>query len=285
MTKAPLYFIKFARDRRNEMKFINSIISLIFVVITVSCGTTRSSLTYFEDIKETQEGVMTNVIPQLRIVPDDALLITVNSAEPEATAIYNMPLVNPSERGNRTLYNVPQQQTYIVSSKGDINFPVLGKIHVEGMTTEELAAYIAGRIEKDVIDPFVRVELQNFRVQVIGEVMKPGPVKVEGERLTVLDALSAAGDLTPYGERNNVLLVRQEEGINKYYHLNLNDSKTLSSPLFYLKQNDVIIVEPNDIRKANSKYNQDNAYKLSVISTIVSAVSVVASLTIALAVK
>lgn len=252
---------------------------------TWSCNTAKTNLTYFTDIRSNPSGVVSIDIPSITIVPSDALLITVNSEYPEATAPYNLPLVNPSVRADKAVYSSPQNQTYIVDSKGDINFPILGKIHVEGMTTEQLADYITERISKDVIDPYVRVELMSFKVQVIGEVNMPGTKNVVGERFTLLDALAAAGDLTPYGKRDDVLLIRQEDGQNRYYHINLNDSGILSSPLFYLKQNDVVIVEPNDIRKANARYNQDNAYKLSVISTIVSAASVVASLAIALAVK
>lgn len=253
--------------------------------IAASCSSYKTNLTYFSDLKDIQSGEINVEVPELKIVPDDQLLINVTSMYPEATAVYNLPAMNPSTRGSAAVNATIQQATYIVSPQGDINFPVLGNIHVEGMTTGQLQAYLTERISKDVIDPVVRVELLNFQVQVIGEVNQPGSIEVAGERFTLLDAISRAGDLTPYGQRENVLLVRQENGVNKYYHLNLNDSKVLSSPLYYLKQNDVIIVEPNDVRKANAKYNQDNAYKLSVISTIVSAASVVASLAIALAVK
>ena len=134
-------------------------------------------------------------------------------------------------------------------------------------------------------DPYVRVELLNFRVNVLGEVAKPGPKRVETERYSVLDALADAGDLTPYGERSNILLIRETSTGKEYHHLNLNDASLLSSPYFYLQQNDVVYVEPNKIRKDNAEYNQNNAFKVSVASAIVSGCSVVASLIIALAVK
>ena len=259
-------------------------LSAVVLLAATSCNSYKNNLTYFSDLPS-DSGSMTVEIPAIRIVPDDVLMITVTSLYPEASAAYNLPLVNPAQRGNAGASYSPQQQTYLVDSKGDIDFPVLGRLKVEGMTTEELSDYLTRRIEEKVIDPIVHVELINFHIQVIGEVNRPGSITVNKERFSILDALAASGDLTPYGLRDNVLLVRQENGKNTYHRLNLNDSKTLSSPLYYLKQNDVIIVEPNDIRKANSKYNQDNAYKLSVVSTIVSAASVVASLAIALAVK
>ena len=119
----------------------------------------------------------------------------------------------------------------------------------------------------------------------MGEVKNPHRIYVNSERFTLLDALSAAGDLTEYGERGNVLVIREENGQQIYHRLDLADSNIFSSPYFYLQQNDVVYVEPNQIRIDNSKYNQNNAFKLSVISTIVSTASVVASLVIALAVK
>ena len=153
------------------------------------------------------------------------------------------------------------------------------------MTTQQLTADLVDRISAEVADPMVRVELVNFRVNILGEVARPGSFNVDRERYSVLDALADAGDLTPYGERSNVLLIREENGKRVCHSLDLNDSKLLESPYFYLKQNDAIVVQPNKIRQDNSKYNQNNAYKLSVISTVVSACSIIASLVIALAVK
>lgn len=260
--------------------------ALCAVAITfASCSSSKSSLTYFEGLKGLPDGEMPVEIPQLRITPDDALLITVNSEIPEASAPYNVPLYNPQTRANNVYSTTAAQPSYIVDANGDIRMPVIGTLHVAGLTTDEIATEITSRVSKDITDPYVRVELLNFSIHVLGEVNHPQTVKVAKERFSLLEALAAAGDLTPYGERSTVLLIRQEDGVNRYHHLDLNDAGLLSSPYFYLKQNDVVVVEPNEIRKANSRYNQDKSYKLSVISTIVSALSVIASLAIALTVK
>lgn len=266
------------------MKKLSPIFTVI-LCIAASCSTSRHSLTYFEALKGLPDGEVQVDIPQLRIVPDDALLITVNSEVPDASAPFNVPLYNPQARATGTYNTALAQPSYIVDSQGDIVMPVIGKIHAAGLTTGELAALVTDSVAPHLRDPYVRVELLSFNVHVLGEVLKPQTVKVDKERFSILEALAAAGDLTPYGDRSTILLIRQEDGVNRYHHLDLNDAALLSSPYFYLKQNDVILVEPNDIRKANSRYNQDNAYKLSVISTIVSAASVIASLTIALTVK
>ncbi len=267
-----------------DMKLRYLMIATVAIML-VSCSTNTTSLTYFEDIKRVESGVLSSGSYDVKIIPDDELFISVTSFIPSATAAYNLPLSNPATREDMQITTQPQQQCYIVDKNGDIMFPVLGRIHVAGMSTQELTKELEKRIGENVDDPVVRVELMNFRVNVLGEVKKPGAVSVKRERYTLLDALADAGDLTEYGERDNVLLIREENGQRTYHHLNLNDSKILTSPYFYLQQNDVVYVEPNKIRKDNSKYNQNNAYKISVISTIVSACSVIASLVIALTVK
>lgn len=280
-------FIITAPVKTNTVKSnpLHALIAAAIICIISGCSSSKQSLTYFEELKSLPDGEMQVDIPQLRIVPDDALLITVNSEVPDASAPYNVPLFNPQARATNTYNTTVSQPSYIVDSKGDIEMPVIGTVHAAGLTTAELAAHIRSRVAEDLTDPYVRVELLSFTVHVLGEVTKPQSIKVEKERFSILEALAAAGDLTPYGDRSTVMLIRQDDGVNRYYHLNLNDARLLSSPYFYLRQNDVIVIEPNNIRKANARYNQDNAYKLSVISTIVSASSVVASLAIALATK
>lgn len=259
---------------------------MALAVVLSSCNTSyTTSLPYFEDLDTLRSGELLSGDYGIKIIPDDEMLITVTSLVPSASAMYNVPLSNPATRANIVATTQPQQQTYIVDGNGDIQFPVLGKLHVEGMTTQQLRDDLVAKIGKNVSDPIVRVQLVNFRVNVLGEVKKPGAISVSKERYSLLDALADAGDLTEYGERDNVLLIREEDGKKIYQRFNLNNSEILQSPYFYLKQNDVIYVEPNDVRRENAKYNQNNSYKISVVSTIVSATSVIVSLIIALAVK
>lgn len=227
---------------------------------------------------------MSDYMPAIQ--PDDELFISVSSTSPEATAVYNLPATNPPQAGDVVTVQSPvRNATYMVDEKGDITMPVLGKIHVAGMNVDQLTEYLTHEISKDVHDPVVTVRLVNFKVVVAGEVKTPQTITVNRNRVSVLDALAAAGDLTEYGERSDVLVIREENGVRKFAHLDLNSSETLNSPYFYLRQNDYVYVSPNKVRQANSKYNQNNAYKLSVISTVVSAASVIASLVIALSVK
>lgn len=259
--------------------------AILFVLSLASCTSSKTSLSYFENLKDYENTTLSSGDFNVKIIPDDELFITVTSMVPEATAGYNIPLSNPATRGNLQVYTQATQQTYIVDKNGNIKFPILGTIHVAGMSTMDLAKYLTDRIGKDVEDPFVRVELLNFRVNVMGEVAQPGAKMVKRERYSILDALADAGDLTPFGERNNVLLIREVDGKKEFHRFNLNDASILTSPYFYLQQNDVVYVEPNKVRKDNAEYNTNNAYKVSVASAIVSACSVVASLVIALVVK
>ena len=262
--------------------------ALAAVLCLASCSSTKdNTLAYFRNIENSKNGEMPAVQGDyaLRIQPDDELVITVSSSVPEATAIYNMPLSNPARRSSLTTTGQPAQQTYIVDANGDIAFPVLGRLHVADKTTAQLTSEITTEISKDVRDPYVRVELLSYGVAVMGEVKSPHRVGVTKQRYTLLDALADCGDLTEFARRDNVLVIRQENGKTTYHHLDLSDTAIFSSPYFYLQQNDVVYVTPNTIKVDNSKYNQNNAYKLSVTSTIVSAVSIIASLVIALTVK
>lgn len=268
----------------------------VAAIVATGCSSHRTELPYFTNLQE--QGSMPIGDFTVKIMPDDELLINVSAADPEAVEDYTVPYQHPRLRDINTSAQATRESTilttrksnlslqpYVVNAEGFINFPVLGKIHVSGMTLESLAQYLTDKISEKVVDPMVTVELINFHVNVIGEVNKPGAQLVNRERFSVLDAIAGAGDLTAYGERNNVLLIREEDGQRTYHRLDLNDAKTLESPYFFLKQNDVIYVEPNKVRQANAKVDADRQYRLSMTSVIVSAASVIASLAIALLVK
>ena len=258
---------------------------LIAAASLLSCTSSKdNTLAYFKDLAANESGTLAN--PQgsypIRIQPNDELIIVVTSAIPEATAAYNLPMDNPATRGNLRVSTQPRTQTYIVDEQGYIMMPVLGRILVNGKTLSEISQEITAMVAQNVKDPYVRVDIANFSVDVMGEVRAPQRVYSGHEHFTVLDALSQCGDLTEFGKRDRVYVIRTEEGKRAYHRLDLTNSEVFNSPYFYLKQNDVVYVEPNQIRIDNSKYNQNNAFKLSVISTIVSSVSVIASLIIAL---
>lgn len=250
-----------------------------------ACSTSSTKLPYFTDIPDVATGKLDVKSYAPEISPDDELMIFVTSENPVASSVFNLPIAASVPRNTNVQYPQNSLQTYKVNQLGDIQFPILGTIHVAGMTTVQLQKYLTERISKEVENPLVTVSLENFTVRVGGEVAAPKEIRVDRERFTILDALAAAGDLTPYGERSNVLLVREKDGKLTYTRLDLNSSDLLTSPFYYLQPNDYIYVTPNKVRQANAKYNSDNAYKLQVASIVVSTASVIASLVIALLVK
>lgn len=256
--------------------------TIAVMALLASCRSNRD-MVYFQDIDNNPE-VLDSLYRSysVKIKPADELLITVWSEVAEASLIYNLPQVSYAEVGDDAVAVNQKILSYVVDNEGFINFPLVGKLKVEGLTTGEVSELLTKEISKDVKDPYVRVQLAKFRVNVMGEVAKPGMQEVKTERYSILDALGAAGDLTQYGRRNDVLLIREENGNRTYHRLDLTSADLLSSPYFYLQQNDVVYVAPNDIRQSNAEYNQNNSYKVQVISTAISAVSVIASLIIAL---
>lgn len=264
-------------------------IALGALLMFSSCASKRTDLRYFRDIETIQSGTMGTTDYTLKVVPDDRLNISVTSIDPDATMIYNLPTqltpIADPVTGQTTLTSNNTTSTYLVNSKGDITFPVLGNIHVAGLTAEQVAEMLTKRISADVQDPIVTVNISRFNVNVLGEVARPGMVTSQGERFSIIDAIAKAGDITQYGVRENVLLIREENGKKEYHHLDLSDSKVFDSPYFYLKQNDMVYVQPNSIKSENASYNVNNGYKIQVTSAIISACSVVASLVIALAIK
>ena len=262
------------------------LIVMIAALTLLSCTSSKdNTLAYFKDLANAPSGMLSNPQGEYPIVigPDDELVISITSSIPEATAAYNLPMDNPATRGNLRTTTQPRTQTYIVDEEGYIMLPVLGRYLAKGKTLSQISKEITAMVAQNVKDPHVRVDIVNFSVDVMGEVRSPQRIYSGRQSFTVLDALAQCGDLTEFGKRENVYVIRTEEGKRTYQRLNLNSSDVFNSPYFYLQQNDVVYVEPNQIRIDNSKYNQNNAFKLSVISTIVSSISVIASLVIALA--
>lgn len=257
----------------------------VLIIFFSACSSQKRDLAYFQDLTNTQ-GTLPTIAHTTTIEPENRLVIVVNSEVPEATAEFNQPYVNAVAPGVTTANLTAAMQEYVVDNQGDIDFPKLGKIHVAGMTTYELKDYLIKRISEYVKNPMVTVTLQGYRIVVMGEVRAPQTIVTSADRFSILDALAAAGDLTEYALRDNIIVMRRTADNQIEYHkVNLHDSSLISSPYFWLQNNDVILVAPNHIKEANSKYNTNNAYKLSVISTCVGMATGIISLIIALCIK
>lgn len=224
-----------------------------------SCGSSKD-VVYFQDLKP---GVSELKLAQSQVItvqPNDKLSIIVNSRDPQLTDMFNLPFVS-KQIGNSSNGTPQGLSGYTVNSNGDIDFPVLGTVHVAGKSREQIAAYIKERLQQEnlVKDPVVTVEFMNLCVSVMGEVNKPGRFSIDRDRMTVLDALSMAGDLTIYGNRNKVLVMREEDGKQQVYGIDLTSGENVySSPAYYIQQNDVVYVEPNEMRARQSTVNGNN---------------------------
>jgi polysaccharide export outer membrane protein len=257
---------------------------LVLGLLLTSCSSTKENVVYLRDLNESTSGTLPYSYQPIKLQAQDELVINVSSEIPGATASYNLPFNNINTRGELPEQNTVQKyQTYIVNNAGDITFPILGKIHVAGMTTMDLADYLTKRISENVENPVVRVDLLSFKVQVTGAVNSPRSVSTGNERMTVLEAITAAGDVKIGARYDNVLIIREENGEVQYHRINLTDSKSITSPYYYLKQNDVVYVEPGETIKQQLTYNSKRSFNMTTASLIVSTCSVIASLIIAFA--
>lgn len=227
---------------------INKLLSLAFLFLLASCTSTRN-LVYFKDLEGTNnytEEIRNKINP--RIQPDDQLSITVSSLNPESNVLFNsgvMPSTNGAATGGAT---ARPNEGYLVDKEGFINFPVLGKVQLGGLTKEQATTKMTAKIAENIKNPIVNIRFLNFRITVIGEVNKPSTFLVPSERVNLLEAIGLAGDLTPFGKRENVLIIREQGGVRSATRVNLGSRAVLNSPDFYLQQNDVVYVEPAKIK-------------------------------------
>lgn len=272
----------------SKLFFFNTkLAGILFITLSLlaSCKTPRT-ITYFQDTKGDIATVRSSPASyEVSIQPSDLLTITVSSIDPNAVAIFNLPATTFLTPGNTELATTPVMQTYLVDSNGNIDFPVLGRLKVSGLTRIQLADIIKEKINVYVKEPLVNVQIINFKISVLGEVNAPGTKSINGERITILDAISLAGDLTINGMRNNVLLIRENGAQKDFYRFDLTSSDLFSAPYFYLKQNDILYVEPNKAKQNSSKIDSKKQFNISVASTITSVFATIASLCIALFIK
>lgn len=256
------------------MKFCKILSLALMVLAAVSCSTPKE-ISYFQDL---QAGVTELAITdpvEIKVSPKDKLSILVNSQDQKLNELFNLQNTSGNTSSNRI------ELGYTVDTQGFINFPVLGKVKVGGMTREQIAEYLTGQLkEKELIkDPVVTVEFINLGVSVLGEVNNPGRIKIERDNMTILDAISEAGDLTIYGKREKVLVLRQENGRQRVYGVNLCSAEHIySSPVYYLQQNDVVYVEPNDTKSRQSTVNGNTVRSTSFWISLASLITSIAVL-------
>ena len=247
--------------------FKNFMVALPLAVLLVSsCGTVKD-IAYFQN-KVINEPEKIDKHAGIVIQPKDMMSIVVSSRNPELAVMFNLPMVNYMAGSEITSGSSQQRlQGYIVDNDGCIDFPVLGTLKVSGLTRWELSEMIKKRLinENLLTDAVVTVEFMNFKVSVLGEVNTPGTYTIDGDKVTILQALSLARDLTIYGQRENVSVIRERDGERTIYQINLCDVNLFKSPAYYLQQNDVIYVEPS-IEKARQSTIDDKKLRMTTIA-------------------
>lgn len=240
------------------IKHIAAALGFIAVMALSSCSAPKN-ITYMQGFSNEAVQALASQ-RRLTVQPDDRLSIVVNSKDPDLATVFNLPVAQTrigatSGSGSNTNGQV---SAFTVDESGNIEYPILGTIHVGGMTRKEIAAEISRQLitNKLLSDPLVTVEFLNATVSVLGDVSSPGEYPINRENMTILQALSKAGDLNITGMRDNVLVVREENGKDRAYRIDLTDTENLmTSPAYYLQQNDVVYVEPNNTKKRQSTAN------------------------------
>lgn len=253
------------------MKIKSRLIPIATITLLACSCSTPKNITYFQDAK-TGETVNPNSPLDIRVKPEDKLSIIVNTPDPSLSMLFNLVQtqnrLQSSSSGTKTVGSNGSSSgnvsLYTVNPEGDINFPVLGKLHISGMTRYEVGEYIEQELRtRDLVkDPIVTVEFANTGITVLGEVANPGRIEFNMDHMTIVDAIALAGDLKVNGRREDILVLREEyDGAQKVHRVNLTDLDALAaSPVYYLQQNDVIYVEPNDKVKRQTTPNGETPF-------------------------
>lgn len=279
------FSINFAKISRQQLLIMKknvlsfSIFALIILMLA-SCASSKK-VAYFQNavdgVVKRSEGLY-----DAKIMPKDILTITVSTTNPEAATPFNLTISNTLNVTGQTYGGSGVLQTYLVDNDGEIDYPVVGKIKVAGLTKNECQDLVKSKIKAFLAEdenPIVTVRMSSYRVTIIGEVRSPGVVPVGTEKMSILEALASVGDLTIYGKRDNVMLIREEANGQKTIHrLNLNDANIISSPYYYLQQNDIVYVEPNGVQAKNSAIGSSTTIWFSFVGIVTSVASLLVNI-------
>lgn len=239
-----------------------SVVLLIVLVLVISSCATKKEVVYFQNAGSFETLVNKNDFsPKFKV--DDLVSIYISTLDNEASVPFNL-FRGASEGGIRA-----EQVDYLIDQNGEIDFPVVGKVKIAGLSPEEVRIFLRSKLSDYLKDPIINIRLRNFTVTVLGQVSRPGTYPVNGERITILEALGLAGDLTIKGMRENVLVIRDFDGTKVYTRIDLTKKEALSSPVYYLTQNDIVYVEPNKSAITESSLDNRATIAISIASVLI----------------
>jgi len=253
---------------------LKKIIALLALGLIFTSCVSRKKIAYFQNISEINNSEAQNYEPRLKT--DDLLLILVSAPDPEAAMPFNLPAVGVLGTAGSldAAQTQPRYQTYLIDNTGYIQFPIIGPIQLGGLTRTEAVNKLDTEIKKYINDPIINLRIVNYKVSVVGEVNRPGSFTIQTERITLPEALSMAGDMTIYGNRQNVLIVREIDGVKTYNFVDMTRADFINSPFYYLTQNDLVYVEPNKVRMNSSAVGPNITVGISALSLIITIISI-----------
>ena len=261
---------------------MKKIFLLFFIAAALGSCTSYKNVPYMQDIETVNNSTQNLTLYDARIMPKDLLSITVNTTDPKAASPFNLTVQTPINAAltNITTTTSPSLQQYLVNNEGEIDFPVIGRIKVGGLTKNEAENLIREQLKPYLKEtPIVTVRMANYKIAVLGEVARPGSFTVSNEKVNVLEALAMAGDMTVYGVRTNVKLIREDaDGKRSIHELDLTKSDLVLSPYYYLKQNDILYVTPNQTKARNSDIGTTTTTWISATSIMVSIASLIVNI-------
>lgn len=252
-------------------------VNVLFCLLSLVVLTLNSGCKTHEKLVYLQPKVAADSLQQMVYSPvykiNDFVSITVAGADPEAVKPFNMPVVAFSQ-GDGRVSGTPVNQGYFVDNLGNVSLPVVGAIKIAGLSREDATQLIKDKLTAYVKDPMVAIRILNFKVTVLGDVKSPGQIPVLNERTTLLEAIGAAGDLLITGERKNILVIREKDGVKKEYRVDLTSNELYKHPCYYLEQNDVIYVEPNKTKRKGSIIGPGASVAIAFSSLVITTISI-----------
>jgi len=257
------------------MKNLKKLTLLMFLAFIIAGCQSYKKVPYLQDVEKLNDTIQQSQLYDAKIMPKDLLTIVVSCTNPELAAPFNLTVANSANIALGYTTTQPMMQQYLVDNNGIINFPVLGELQVGGLTKKETENMIVEKLKPYIKEkPVVTVRMVNYKISVIGEVARPGTFTISNEKVNLLEALAMAGDMTVYGRRDNVKLIREDSnGRQQIISLDMNKAETLLSPYYYLHQNDIIYVTPNKEKARSSDIGTSTSLWFSATSILVSVAS------------
>lgn len=243
---------------------------LLLLLMLFSC-TSGKDIVYYQNIDEVNTPKDNSISYEVKIQPDDLLMIIVSAEDPEIAVPFNLTSINIANAANPEMAIGRQiMQSYLVDKNGNIEFPILGKLKIGGLTRTQVLELLKEKIGVYIKNPIINIRITNFKVALQGEVTAPGTYNIASERVTLIEALSLARDLTIYGKRNNILVIRESNGVKSYNRVDVTKADFINSPFYYLAQNDVVYVEPNKTKVNAAAVGPNTSVIISAISILIS---------------